>query len=65
MKFSLVLLSVVASALANSAHSDMKRDRHAHAANLQKKDEQLEKRELVKRQSFSGQATYYDVTPNA
>lgn len=68
MKFSLVLLSVVASALANSAHSNVKRDHYAHVANLQKKDatpEELEKRELVKRQSFSGQATYYDVTPNA
>ena len=61
MKFTLVVLSVAASALANIAHHPAKRDHHVPAG-LQKKDET---NHLVKRESYSGTATYYDVTPNA
>ena len=71
MKFSLVLLSVAASALADITHPHIKRDHNAHAAAaLHKKDVSVEKRDqadqLVKRDSYSGQATYYEVqTGNA
>jgi len=73
MKFSLVLLSVAASAMADMANNHIKRDHHAHAAAaLHKKDvtpEQVEKRnddeQLVKRDSYTGVATYYEVTTNA
>jgi uncharacterized protein YkwD len=61
MKFTIVFLSVAASALANIAHHPVKREHHVPAA-LQKKNES---NQLVKRESFSGTATYYDVTPNA
>ncbi|KIM21753.1 hypothetical protein M408DRAFT_332009 [Serendipita vermifera MAFF 305830] len=61
MKVSLVFLSVAASAWADLAHNHVKREHHVPAG-IAKRNETSN---LVKRESFTGIATYYDVTPNA
>lgn len=59
MKLALVLLSVAASALADTAHSPAKRDHMRIAQKLARRDET---QDLAKRESFSGTATWYDGT---
>jgi hypothetical protein len=69
LSLSLVLLSVAASAFADVAHQPAKRDHHHVAAVHKRNGTEVAKRDeaghLVKRESFTGTATWYDVTPNA
>jgi hypothetical protein len=62
MKLALALLSVAASALADSAHSPLKRVHHAHVARDMGLKSEIQ--DLSKRESFTGTATWYDGTYN-